>query len=613
MIEKDIWRKAWALLSAQEKRSALWALGVIILGAMFSMVMVGSIMPFLAVLSDPERIRTIPVLSWAYTRFGFASDYAFLVALGLGTILVLLISTAIQILRNYVVEHFVQMRGYSIGLRLMTAYLRQPYVFFLNRHSGDMNTRLLSEAGKVVAGFLKPSADLVTGVLTSLLIVGLLLWVNWQITLIAFAVLGGAYGSIFILLRPRLRKLGAIRLKSNRTRFRLSGEAFSGIKDLKITGREGDYLTRFDAAALQMARASILARVLSNVPQYLLQAVAFSGILLLCLLLLSPQGLASGQGLADLIPLLGVFAFAGQRLMPEMAKVYGSLAALQTGMHAVQAVHEDMIMAPPAAQDNTTDVSSQTLPMQRGVALEQVSFRYPNAERPGLEEINLEIRPGEKIAIVGGTGAGKTTLADIILGLLEPMTGRILVDGKAITAETHRAWQRMIGYVPQDIFLIDASVAQNIAFGIPPGQIDHDAVQRAARIAQIDTLVREELPQGYETLIGERGVRLSGGQRQRLGIARALYHNPTLIVFDEATSALDNLTEAEVMEAIEALPGDKTVVMIAHRLSTVRKCDRIVVMEKGRISGIGSWGELMAENVHFRQMAELVEPQTQAG
>jgi ABC-type multidrug transport system fused ATPase/permease subunit len=235
--------------------------------------------------------------------------------------------------------------------------------------------------------------------------------------------------------------------------------------------------------------------------------------------------------------------------------------------------------------------------------LERVAYRYPNAHRNSLSDISITIRAGERIGIVGGTGAGKTTLADIILGLLQPSEGRLLADGVEIDEVNYRRWQQSVGYVPQDIFLVDASVAENIAFGIPAKRIDQKRIEEVARIAQLDGFVHRELPQGYDTVVGDRGLRLSGGQRQRIGIARALYQGADLIVLDEATSALDNLTERDVMAAIEAVPGNTTMLTIAHRLSTVKRCDRIIILKESQIIGIGSWEELIEQSPEFRDLA----------
>jgi ABC-type multidrug transport system fused ATPase/permease subunit len=352
-----------------------------------------------------------------------------------------------------------------------------------------------------------------------------------------------------------------------------------------------------------MARALVAVQVMSQVPQFVLQAVSFGGIILLCLTLMDAEGLASGEALGGILPILGVFAFAGQRLMPELSKLYQSLAQLTAGGAAVSVVHDDLLDK--AGSGNLLRDIPPAIGLTRQLALENVHYRYPNAELAGLKDVSLNISAGERIGVIGSTGAGKTTLADVMLGLLSPNEGRILADGIEITSENLQAWQQSVGYVPQDIFLIDANLTENIALGVLPQEIDEDRVRHAAEIACLDVFIQEELPDGYNTTIGERGVRLSGGQRQRIGIARALYHDADMIVFDEATSALDNLTEREVMAAIDALPGDKTVLMIAHRLSTVKRCDRIIVLDKGQVVGFDTWDELMTNNSEFEKIANV--------
>jgi len=605
MTDLSTWGKAWSLLDGRERRNARIILGVIILSALASAAMVGSVMPFLAVLADPSRIASTPTLAWAYEILGFTSVYGFLVGLGLASFAVIVLSSLIQIAKTWAVSRFAMMRIHSISHRLLASYLGQPYAFFLNRHSGEMGPRILTESEQVVHRFLRPAAEFIASSLTTLAIVGFLLWVEPIVAAIAFALLGSLYGLIYLVTRRILKNLGQIRVETNSERFRLANEALTGIKDIRLLGREVAYLDRYEDPSTRMARTQVKIDVFSQVPQFALQAVALGGVLLLCLVLIDPAGVASGASLGGLLPVLGVFAFAGQRLMPELSKLYGSLALIQAGSAAVDVVYEDLVVGRNARELSRTPVTS--MGFKKELRLNDLSYSYPNADHAGVQNITLEIRSGEKIGIVGSTGAGKTTLADIILGLLEPSRGNLVVDGTAITPDNTRAWMQSVGYVPQDIFLTDAPVAENIALGVRPEQIDHERVREAARIARIDQFVMDDLAEGYQTHIGERGVRLSGGQRQRIGIARALYNDADLIVFDEATSALDNLTEQEVMDAINALPGDKTVLMIAHRLSTVERCDRIVVLENGRVVGCDSWAGLMTSNEAFRRIARMGE------
>lgn len=605
MFDHLIWKKAWTLLDAQERRSALIVLFLIIVSALAAALMVGSVMPFLAVLSDPSRIESTPALAWSYETFGFASQYGFLVALGLASFATILLSSFLQILKTWAVARFAMRRMHSIGKRLLATYLSQPYEFFLNRHSGDMGPRVLAESGQVVVQFLQPAAEFVAASLTTIAIVSLLLLVEPGVAIAAFTMLGGIYGLIYLTSRRHLKRLGQVRLEATRQKFRFSTEALTGIKDIKLLGCERSYLDRFARPSKRLADVQVGIAVFSKVPQFALQAIALGGIILLCLMMIDRQKVASGEVLGELLPVLGFFAFAGQRLMPELSRLYQSLTQIQAGAAAVDTVYEDLVLGKP--RESLPQTPTKGLRLKTCLRLDGISYRYPNSPNAGVSDVSFDIRVGEKIGIVGGSGAGKTTLADIILGLLEPFEGKLSTDGNEVTNENVRSWMQSVGYVPQDIFLTDAPVAENIALGVSTEDIDTDRVRSAARIARIDRFVEEELPEGYQSHIGERGVRLSGGQRQRIGIARALYHDADLIVFDEATSALDNLTEAEVMEAIDALPGDKTVVMIAHRLSTVKRCDRIIVLEKGRVVGCDTWAVLMSNNVAFQRIAKLGE------
>jgi ABC-type multidrug transport system fused ATPase/permease subunit len=525
----------------------------------------------------------------------------------LASFFAIVLANGIQMVKTWAVARYALMRAHSISHRLMVAYLRQPYEFFLNRHSGEMGTRLLAEAGSAVQQFLRPAADVIAAGLTVLALVGFLIWVEPVIAIVALTLLGGSYGAVYAFSRRILQRLGRERVQVNSARFRIANEALGGIKDLKLLGQEAAYAARFERPSRRMARVQVSVQLISQLPRFALQALAFGGIILLCLALLDPVRLASGAGaaVADILPTLGVFALAGQRLMPELSTLYRALATLQSGSAAVDIVYEDLVQK--AGGGSLPRDLTEGLGLRERLEISGVSYRYPNADQPGLRDISLSILAGEKIGIVGSSGAGKTTLADLVLGLLEPASGELRVDGKAVTAANVRAWQQSVGYVPQDIFLIDASVSENIALGLPPTAIHQARVEEAARIAQLHEFIRSDLPQGYATHVGERGVRLSGGQRQRIGIARALYHDADLIVFDEATSALDNLTEREVMAAIDALPGDKTVLMIAHRLSTVKRCDRIVVLDHGLLVGFDTWEALMQGNEAFRRIARLGE------
>ena len=603
MINRSTLQRAWSLLDRQEQRRALRILALLCASALASAAMVASIYPFLAILSDPSLADDIAVVAWLRHWAGLEDDYALVLFLGLGSIFLIVATNIVLIVSAAVIASFTAHRAHGLSRRLLAHYLAQPYAFYLDRHSGDLATRVLSETQEVVGGYFRPAAELVSASLTAGAVVVTVLVIDPVIGLVGFVVIGAFYAATLSATRALVQRMGAVRAEANEHRYRIASEVIGGIKEVKLLGQERAYLGRYSRPSQTMAQASARIGVVSEAPQFVLRMLTFSGIIVICLVLLDRELLGTEAALGGILPILGLLAFAAQRLTPEFHKIYNGLVQLRFRTAAVDRIWQDL-------RQRTSDDVEGSLPeplprglgLKRALELDGVSYRYPNADRPGLSDIDLTIRAGERIGIVGATGAGKTTLADIVLGLLEPVSGRLRADGTEITRENLRAWQRSVSYVPQDIFLTDASVAENIALGIAPDQIDAARVEECARKAHLHDFIVSQLPQGYATRTGERGVRLSGGQRQRIGIARALYHEADLIVLDEATSALDTLTEREVMGAIAALPGTKTVMMIAHRLSTVRACDRIVVLSGGRIEACGPWEELLARSPAFRDL-----------
>jgi ABC-type multidrug transport system fused ATPase/permease subunit len=595
MAEPRAYRKLLDLLSADDKRRGLIVLSVMLLHALTDTAGVASLLPFLAVLGNPDQIHTTRALRWAYEAGGFRSTHDFLFALGVTAFILVVVSSIISLATTYSSTRFVQMRRHSLGTRLLQAYLRQPYEFFLNRNSADLSKTILSEVDTVVVQVLKPAMDLLSYGLVTIVIILLLVVVNPTLAAVITLVVGGAYGGIYLTIRRLLLRVGAKRLKANAVRFKAAGEVFGGIKDLKVLGREQAYLTRFQQATARFSRQQYIQATLSAAPKYLIEAVGFGGILALTLVLM-----ATRNDLGQVLPLIGLYAFAGYRLLPAAQQIYASISTLRFGWAGLELIHGDLRSLQPTETINIEAGDRQEL--HQAIRFEAVEFSYPSAERPALKDVNLTIRSRSSVGFVGSTGAGKTTAVDLILGLLKPTHGRILVDGVSLADIGGRRWQRAIGYVPQSIFLADASVSENIAFGIEPRRIDQEAVVRAAKIANIHDFVVQELKNGYATEVGERGVRLSGGQRQRIGIARALYHDPSVLVLDEATSALDTATERAVMSAVDALSGQKTIIIIAHRMSTVERCDTIVVLNCGSIVGAGSYADLRATNPYFQTL-----------
>lgn len=596
----SIYRKLFDLLTHRERQRFFFLLAMIIVMAFVDMLGVASILPFLAVVSEPSLIRENDYFSWIHSRMGGPDDKTFLIILGLGVLGMLVLSLTIKIATLYANARFTQMRNYSISGRLLAGYLRQPYAWFLNHHSAQLNRTVLQDVTTLISGSLIPAMRLIAQSLTVLFLLVLLFLVNPAVAASVSVIFVGTYVAIFWGFRSRLRKLGDVRLAASRERFKVVGEVFGAVKEVKLLGLEGAYTKRFQAPSRRMAESASSVQLIGEMPRYLLEGVAFGGIILLILVLL----VDGGGTINEVLPTLGIFAFAGLRIFPAVQMMYLSLTTLRTTVPTLESVHRDYMEV--VAQEAPHPGDQHFLAPMRltdRLDMDGIVYRYPSADRAALRGLSLEVKAKTTVGIVGGTGAGKTTAVDVLLGLLLPQAGALRMDGTAITPANLRNWQKSVGYVPQQIFLIDDSVSANIAFGSQREDRDQAAIEAAAHVANLHDFVLSDLPQGYDTHVGERGVRLSGGQRQRIGIARALYHNPDVIILDEATSALDNLTERAVIEAVHALGHQKTIIMIAHRLSTVRNCDRIFLLDKGQVIAAGTYDELVAGSETFRRMA----------
>ncbi|MGN2624129.1 ABC transporter ATP-binding protein [Stutzerimonas balearica] len=595
----EVYKKLNALFNQQERRKVELLFLLMLGAALVEVVGVASVMPFVAVLSNPAVVETNPYLAALYQWSGMQQPRTFMVILGTVVLVVFVTSLALKALTAYCVLRFSSMRAHAFSYRLLAGYMAKPYIFFLGRNTADLSKALFSEVQEVINGVLLPALKMTSGCIVAVLVITLLFVVEPVLTLVVGAVLGGSFFCVYVLSRRLLKRLGQQRVEANRQRFVLANEALNGNKELRLLGRERSYLERFEKASFAYASHQSASKALGDVPQYAIQAIAFGGVLVLVLYLMAQYG-----GLQQAMPMIALYAFAGYRLLPAFQEIFKNSTQLRFYHAALDSLHADLFSVPQASTEDAKVAFDAGMERLRGdVELCQVTFHYPDVDRPVIEDLSLKIASGSCVAFVGSTGAGKSTVVDLILGLLDPTAGEVRVAGRALNVESVSAWQRNIGYVPQSIYLADATVAENIAFGIPYHEIDQAAVERAAQAAHIHEFISAHLPEGYRTGIGERGIRLSGGQRQRIGIARALYHDPDVVVFDEATSALDNATEAAVMEAVNELAGSKTVILIAHRLSTVKRCDTIYMLNLGRLSGMGSYDELIKTNEAFNRMA----------
>lgn len=596
--------KLVSILTRREKRNLILLLFGMVIVAFAEVLGIGAIGPFMSVAADPGMIDTNPLLSWAYDTFGFESNRSFLVALGVLFFGLVLSANALTTVVMYWVFRWSQMRSYTLGRRLLSQYLYQPYSYFLDHNTSELSKNILTEVQQVVQQAMIPMMQMFARGTVAVAIFLFLIFTEPVVALTVVAVLGGAYAGIFAVIHKLLVRLGEERREYNRGRFKASGEAFGAIKDVKILGKEPVFEKQFGESAKGFAWTAALARVLTGLPKYGVEALALGLVVLYTTVVIG-----SGAAFASAIPVISLYAFAGYRMTPALQEAFQAVSKLRTSKPVVEALVHDLTsgvetVAASRQEAVTLERTEERLPFNDHLELKDIQFTYASSPAPVLKRVSLTIEKNTTVAFVGPTGCGKTTLVDVILGLLEP-EGEILVDKAPIDASHMRRWQRNFGYVPQQIFLADETVTRNIAFGIEPKNIDREAVERAARIAHLHNFVAEELPEGYDTLVGERGIRLSGGQRQRVGIARALYHNPDILVFDEATSSLDTMTEDAVMGAIHELMGRKTIIMIAHRLTTVREADVIYLLEEGRIVASGGYDALLAHSERFRSMAKL--------
>ena len=592
----EIVRKYGALLEPRAKRRFLALCATAAFAGLLETAAIASILPFLAMLASPELADSDARVAPLIALLGGQDQPETVARLGTAVLLILVVANAFSSLVTWLLLRFANRQGHALSLRLLASYLSKPYMFYLDRHTAELQKNVFGEVQRVTAGVLIPAAQIAARLAVVVLISTLLVLIDPAMAMVVAVVLGGAYTALYRFARAKLHDAGRISVEAGTQRARHAMEALTGAKEIKLLGCEAEFLRRFEQPSLGWADAQTTAQALGQLPRYAVETVAFSLILVLAIYLLG-----AGRGSGQILPLLGLYAFAGYRLMPALQLIFAGFASIRASHPALDAVLRDLPRAdsvPPKSEAPP----GERLALRGAVELVAVRYQYPGENGWTLQPITLRIPKNASVALVGATGCGKTTLVDLLMGLLRPSGGTLRVDGIDIDDRNVRAWQRSIGHVPQYIFLCDDTIARNIALGLPDGEIDMARVETAAQLARLHEFVAS-LPRGYDTMVGERGVRLSGGQRQRIGIARALYSDPDLLVFDEATSALDSVTESALLESLEGLAGYKTLVLVAHRITTVRRCDRVFVMDRGQIVESGSYEELVAREGRFHALA----------
>jgi len=601
-------RRTFSLLSAGERRSVSCLFGAMIFTGLLDVVGISSIFPFMAVAARPESIESSRVLNYLYHLLGFTSNYRFLFGLGVAVLCLIVLGNTVSALMTAMMLRFAHNTGHALSCRILADYLSKPYAFFLTRNSVTMTLVTIEEIAGLVHGVVLPALQTAAKAIVTLFILILLLVVDPLLALIVASGVTSAYLLMFRLVRRRLQVIGVLTSETNRARHKTVSEVLSGIKEFKILGRAHHLLERFKVASQNHATYQALHGTISALPRYAIESIAFGSILLILLYLLAVR-----KDVTQALPLIALYAVAGYRLMPAVQQIFGGVAHIRFSLSCLGNLHRELqLLAESPREDDGGGTTTVPIRFESAVELRAVSYRYQGAEVEAVNDLNMSIAKNTTVGIVGSTGSGKTTLVDLLLGLLAPTHGTVLVDGVPLTRDNILAWRNRMGYVPQHIYLADDSVANNIAFGLSPPQVELDRVRHAARLANLEDFIERELPRGYDTQVGERGIRLSGGQRQRIGIARALYHDPDVLIFDEATSALDGITEDAIINAIRSLAHRKTIVLVAHRFSTIRDCDVIYLLENGSIVDSGSYMELSERSSEFRDLGKVTQGQLNA-
>jgi len=571
-------RKIWALLTPPEQRSAVVLLGLMFIGMVLETFGVGLVIPVIVLLTQSDLATRYPALQPALQALGNPSQQALVIGAISGLVGIYLIKNVFLAIYAWWQARFSYDVKAELSQRLLAIYLRQPYAFHLQRNSAQLIRNVVTEVDEFIVTAMLPSASLLAESLVILSLCAMLLVVEPLGTLIVVTVLSVVSWGYHHFTRARLFAWGVARQHHEGLRIQHLHESLGGVKDVKLLGRETDFLEQFRAQCVQLARVGRLHHTMQQLPRLWLELLTVIGIAILVISML-----AQDRAPETVLPILGLFAAAAFRLMPSVNRVLSSVQLLRYGLPTIDTLHAELKLAVPQAPD----IHTPATPFRDELELKQVTYTYPNAPKPALEDLSLTIRRGELVGFIGASGAGKSTLVDVLLGLLTPESGEVRVDGNSIQNRL-RNWQDQIGYVSQSIFLTDDTLRRNVAFGLSNAQIEEAAVWHAIRAAQLEEFVLS-LPAGLDTPVGEHGIRLSGGQRQRIGIARALYHDPAILVLDEATSSLDTTTERGVMQAVLALRGSKTILIVAHRLSTVEICNRLYRLERGQIAQEGSY------------------------
>lgn len=585
------YKKLLFLLSPSERREFMILTFMIFILSIIELIGIGSIFPFIALISNPQAIESNILLSEIYQYaldLGITNSNEFTFYIGVLVFVLLVSSISLRAFITYSQIKYIERLRFNMSRRLIESYLHQPYSWFASQHSADLGRKILIEVGNVIMNGFNSLLELIARVMISFFIISLLVYLTPKISIILATTLGSIYILFYILSRSYTRKLGQSALDSNQSRFTTVSEGFRGIKEMKLSRLENVYLRLFSKYSDTFAKSETHSQIINQLPKFILEATIFGGLIFVLLFMMK-----TNVNFIEMLPSFSLFIFAAYRIAPSFNQIYSSINKISYVNPIIDKLYSDFNKLKILDKAEC----SENIIFDKSITLKNIHYRYPESTNDILENINLEIAAKSTIGIIGTTGSGKTTTVDIILGLLEPQKGTLEIDKKVIAHENLISWQKMIGYVPQKIHLIGDTIAANIAFGVPADEIDMNAVKRAAEAADLDGYINNYLPEKYTTYVGEQGIKLSGGQCQRIGIARAIYRNPQVIVLDEATNSLDEQTERTVINNLHNLHDNLTIIMISHRYSSLDKCEQIYQVEGGRVIKETTFKDLISKKI----------------
>lgn len=573
------------LLEPSEKKKAFLLIALMVLSAFADVLGVVSVLPFIAVAANPGVIDQNKYLFMGYELLGFVGRDQYLIFLGSLLVSAIFLSLGLKALTSFFQIRFVLLQEYSICRRLIVGSLNQPFPWFAGRDTSDIGKTILSEVNQVVGS---GHAAFFTLLSQSILTLGLLVpvvLIDPKLAVSAFILILLIFSIFFVSMKKIVQRAGDRRLLSNSGRFKTVNRAFRAIKEIKYRGLEEETVADYSGYAKDFANSQASAQVIGQLPRYLIEAFAFGGIVLAVIYLIETKG-----DFSSATPVLSLYAMVGYKLLPSVQQIYGSIIAIKFISPAVAKLSLSLAKSNQQLEKNRSKIKK--IKVKKSIELQNASFKYENSKSPVFDKISISIKAKSTVGFIGPSGSGKSTLINILLGLLPLDSGALVVDGTVTVGRHLDSWQNSIGYVPQDVYIFRGTVAENIAFEFAKNKIDMDLVRMVSKLAHIDEFI-ETLPHAYLACIGEDGSTLSGGQKQRLGIARALYRQPNILILDEATSALDEDTEQKVVESIARFKGDMVVLMIAHRLTSLKKCNEVFWIERGHAQKVGSLENLL--------------------